>query len=299
MSDVRKKPVKRVDQRRAEAAIDRALKTKDGIHRVAAAMSNPVKRMLDYKAIFRNLVVVETDYPAAHPLTYDRDLEPIPAIKVGATATSRFVDCNPERITLDEFEIVSRVKVPYKELYTRKYKVLNRAKERLVEGVGIREDIIGFSLIEDASVFGGPYGNTPISEATALSKASLSRAFTQIKNRRLSPGTLLMNPIGTSGIQRWGWNEIDQEGFKEIRQSGYLGNLWRASFFESDLVQNDKAYVLADPEMVGWMPIRKDTDVTGADEPDYIRLGFVAYLLLGMAITNVSGVASVEYDATK
>jgi hypothetical protein len=108
-----------------------------------------------------------------------------------------------------------------------------------------------------------------------------------------------MNPIGTSGIQRWGWNEIDQEGFKEIRQSGYLGNLWRAGFFESDLVQEDKAYVLADPDMVGWMPIRKDTDVTGADEPDFIRLGFVAYLLLGMAITNVSGVASVEFDATK
>lgn len=290
---------KKVDKRRAEAAIDRALKTKDGIHRVAAAMSNPVKRMLDYKEIFRNLIVVETDYPAAHPLTYDRDLEPIPAIKVGSTATSRFVDCAPERITLEEFEIASRVKVPYRELYTRKYKVLNRAKERLVEGVGIRLDIIGFSLIEDASIFGGPYGNTPIVEATSLSKSSLSRAFTQIKNRRLSAGTMLMNPIGTSGIQRWGWNEIDQEGFKEIRQSGYLGNLWRAGFYESDLVKEDKAYILADPDTVGWMPIRKDTDVTGADDPDYLRLGFVAYLLLGMAITNVSSVASVEFDASK
>lgn len=294
-----KKPGKKVDQRRAEAAIDRALKTRDGIHRVAAAMSNPVKRMLDYKAIFRNLVVVETNYPEAHPLSYDRDLEPIPAIRIGSTATSRFVDCNPERIFLDEFEIVSRVKVPYRELYTRKYKVLNRAKERLVEGVGIREDILGFSLIEDASIFGGHYGNTPISETTSLSKASLSRAFAQLKNRRVPPGTMLMNPIGTSGIQRWGWNEIDQEGFKEIRQSGYLGNLWRSSFYESDLVKVNKAYVLGDPDIVGWMPIRKDIEVTGGDEPDYIRLGFIAYMLLGMAITNISGIASVEFDATK
>ena len=286
-------------QLRAEAALDRALKAKDGVHRVAAAMSNPVKRMMDYKAIFRQLVVVETGYPEGHPLTYDRDIEPIPAIKIGPLATSRFVDCAPERITLDEFEIVSRVKVPYKELYTRKYKVLNRAKERLVEGVGIREDILGFSLIDDASQYGGTYGNTPISESTALSKSSLSRAFTQLKNRRIIPRSVLMNPIGTSGIQRWAWTDIDQEGLKEIRQSGYLGNLWKANFFESDLVATDTTYVLGDPELIGWMPIRKDIDVTGADEPDYLRLGFVAYELLGMAITNVSGIASVNYDATK
>jgi len=284
---------------RAEAALERALRSKDGISRVAAAMSNPVKRMLDYKAIFRQLVVVETNYPQGHPLTYDKDLEAYPAIKIGPTATSRFVDAIPERMTLDEFEIVSRVKVPYKELYTRKYKVLNRAKERLAEGVGIREDILGFSLLESAANFGGTYGNTPINEATALSKGSLARAFAQIKNRRLQPKSILVNPIGTSGIQRWGWTEVDQDGIKEIRQSGYLGNLWGASFFESDLTATNKAYVLADPEFLGWMPIRKDTEITGADDPDNIRLGFVAYELLGLAITNVSAVASVTYDDTK
>lgn len=297
--DRRKKPLSPAEMMRAEASLDRALKAKDGIHRIAAGMSNPVKRMLDYKAIFRQLVVVETDYPQGHPLTYDRDLEPIPAIKVGPLATSRFVDCNPERVTLDEFELVSRVKVPYRELYTRKFKVLNRAKERLVEGVGIREDLIGFSCIDQAANTGGVYGNTQITESTALSKASLSRAFAQLKNKRMQPKSILVNPIGTSGVQRWGWNEIDQEGFKEIRQSGYLGNLWKASFFESDLVTSDTAYVLGDPELLGWMPIRKDTEVNGADEPDDIRLGFVAYELLGLAITNVSAVASVQYDATK
>ena len=284
---------------RAEAALTKALSSTGGISRVAATMSNPVKRMLDYKAIFRQLIVVENNYPEGHPLTYDKDLEAYPAIKIGPTATSRFVDAIPERITLDEFEIVSRVKVPYKELYTRKYKVLSRAKERLAEGVGIREDILGFSLLESAANFGGVYGNTPIAEATALSKGSLSRAFAQIKNRRLQPKSILVNPIGTSGVQRWGWTEVDQDGIKELRQSGYLGNLWGAQFFESDLVSTDRAYVLADPEFLGWMPIRKDTEITGADDPDNIRLGFVAYELLGMAITNASGVCSVEYDDTK
>lgn len=284
---------------RAEAALDRALRAKDGIPRVAAAMSNPVKRMMDYKAIFRQLIVVETGYPEGHPFTYDRDLEPIPAIKVGSTAVSRMVDCAPVRQQIDEFEIMSKVKVPYKELYTRKYKVLNRAKERLAEGVGIREDIIGFSLLDDAANFGGTYGNTQITETTSISKAALSRAFAQVEARRITPKSVLMHPVAVSGVRRWGWNEIDQEGFKEIRQSGYLGNLWKSSFFVSDLVTRDTTYVLGDPEMIGWMPIRKDVEIGGADEPDNARLGFIAYELLGMCITNVSGVASVQYDATK
>lgn len=284
---------------RAEAALERALRSKDGISRIAAAMTNPVKRMLDYKAIGRQLLVVENNYPEGMPLVYDKDLEPIPAVKVGPMATARLIDCAPERMTLDEFEIVSRVKVPYKELYTRRYKVLNRGKERLAEGVGIREDIIIFSLIDAASTFGGTYGNSPINEATALSKGSLSRAFAQIKNRRLIPKSILVNPIGTSGVQRWQWQELDQDGIKEVRQSGYLGNLWGASFYESDLMNNNKAFVTSDPEFLGWMPIRKDVEIQGADDPDNLRLGFVAYELLGIAITNVSSVASVEYDPTK
>lgn len=284
---------------RAEAVLDRAIRSKEGITRVAAAMTNPVRRMLDYKAIFRQLVVVETGYPESYPFIYDKDLAPYPSIKVGPGGTSRMLDAVPERMQIEEFEIISRVKVPYKELYTRRYKVLNRAKERLAEGVGIQEDLLGFALINDASQVGGDYGNAPIQEDSALSKGALSRAFAQLKARRLLPRSILVHPIGTSGIQRWLWNEIDQDGLKEIRQSGYLGNLWGANFFESDLMTTNKAFVLADPELVGWMPIRRDVEIQDAPDPDQLRLGFVAYELLGMTVTNVSGVASVQFNDTK
>ena len=290
----------RVSLMEAEAMLDKALRSKDGLNRVAASMNNPVKRLMDYKAIFRKLVVVETDYPAGFPFIYDRDLEPIPAIKVGSSATSRFVDAVPERGQIGEFELVMRVKVPYKELYVRRYKVLNRAKERLAEGLGIKEDLIGFDLLATAANFGGVYGTTPIGPlGTALSKDALARAFAQIERKRLLAEGILISPIGLSGIRRFSWTDIDQEGLKELRQSGYLGSLWGAKFFMSDLVLDDKAYAFAAPEYLGWMPFRKELDIQPADDPDNLRLGFVAYELLGMVITNVSGVVEISYDDTK
>jgi len=46
------------------------------------------------------------------------------------------------------------------------------------------------------------------------------------------------------------------------------------------------------------MPIRKDTDVIPADDPDNLRLGFVGYELIAMTIFNALGVMKGTFNTS-
>ena len=114
---------------RKEAALARALETESGLRKIAANMANPVRQQLDYKGIFRKFVVVE-QMPDGVPLIYDRDLPKVPAVKVGGFGTARQIEMVGKRTELQPFEIVARPKIPYSELYNRRYRALDRAKDR-------------------------------------------------------------------------------------------------------------------------------------------------------------------------
>lgn len=84
---------------------------------------------LDYKGIFRKFVIVE-QMPDGVPLIFDKDLPAVPAVKVGKGGSPRMIEMRGKRVELTAFEIAARVKVPYEELFTRRYRALDRAKDR-------------------------------------------------------------------------------------------------------------------------------------------------------------------------
>jgi len=266
------------------AALAQALQTEVGIRRIAANMANPARLKLDYKGIFRKFVIVE-QMPDGVPLIFDKDLPMVPAVKVGKGGTPRMIEMRGKRVELTAFEIVARVKVPYEELFTRRYRALDRAKDRLIEGIQLREDLIGFGLIETASTL----VNTPVTTAGAFDRDLLAKMFTPIENNRLPVSSVLMSPYATQGIRRLDFQNLDQVGMQEVRETGYLGNYWGADFYMSDQIPSGTAYAMASPKFFGWMPLRKDLDVIPADDPDNVRLGFVGYQLAAMTIFNALG----------
>lgn len=280
---------------RKEAALARALETESGLRKIAANMANPVRRQLDYKGIFRKFVVVE-QMPDGVPLIYDRDLPKVPAVKVGGFGTARQIEMVGKRTELQPFEIVARPKIPYSELYNRRYRALDRAKDRLIEGVELKEDLIGFGMLEASANIGGTYGNTVQTTAGMLDRDVLAKTFTQIEQRRLVVNAVLMSPWGTQGIRRFQWQDLDQAGMQEVRESGYLGSYWGADFYVSDQVAAGAFYCLTTPKFLGWMPIRKDLDVIPADDPDNLRLGFVGYELLSLTVHNTWGVGKGTFN---
>jgi hypothetical protein len=282
---------------RKEAALARALESEAGLRKIAANMANPVRQKLDYKGIFRKFCVVE-QMPDGVPLLFDRDQPQVPAIKIGQFGTSRMVEMVGKRIELTAFEIVARPKIPYSELYNRRYRALDRAKDRLIEGIELREDLLGFSLFATAATAGAALANGPTVVTTAgpLDRDSLAKTFTQVEKNRLVVAAVLMSPYGTQGIRRLDFQHLDQVGMQEVRETGYLGSMWGADFYVSDQMTAGTAYCLTTPKFLAWMPLRKDLDVIPADDPDNLRLGLVGYELIGLTVHNPFGVGTLNFN---
>jgi hypothetical protein len=276
---------------RKEADLQAAVKSPTGLHKIAANLASPVRKYLDYIGIYRKFSVTE-GWPDGMPIIYDNDIDEFTAVKIGRNGTTRIIEVEVDRTELTEFEIVVRPKVPYAELYKRLYQVMKRVKERLEQGMALREDLYGFSLIETAS----QQVNTTIAITTYLTKDALAQAFTQVERHRLRVKSILMSPFGIQGIRRWRYQDVDNVAREEIRKSGYLGSLWDADIYINDQVTSGTFYILAEPEFSAWTPIRRDVDVIPADDPDNVLLGFVGYELLAMTWHNGRAAAKGTFN---
>lgn len=287
-----------------ERVLTRYLSTVGGLNKIAANLANPVRRQLDYKGIIRKFFVVEL-MESGIPLIFDRDLPNVPCVKVGTGGTVNMVEMLAERVEVQDFEIAGRPKIPYRELYVRRFRALDRAKDRLIEGMQLREDLIGFSLFATAVSTCASASATascapsPVTNTTyGMDRNGLALAFAGIEANRLVVQSVLMSAYGTAGIRRWEFEDLDQVGMQEVRETGYLGRMWGADFYVSDQIPTGVAYILAQDKFLGWMPIRKDVDIIPADDPDHLRLGFVGYELLGMFLQNCCGVNTFTFQPT-
>ena len=276
---------------RKEADLQAAMKSPTGLHKIAANLASPVRKYLDYIGIYRKFSIAE-GWPDGMPIIYDNDIDEFTAVKIGRNGTTRIIEIEVERTELTEFEIVVKPKVPYAELYKRLYQVMKRVKERLEQGMALREDLYGFSLLETAS----QQVNTTIAITTYLTKDALAQAFTQVEQHRLRVKSILMSPFGIQGIRRWRYEDVDNVAREEIRKSGYLGSLWDADIYINDQVTSGVFYIIAEPEFTAWTSIRRDVDVIPADDPDNLLLGFVGYELLAMTVHNGRAVAKGTFN---
>lgn len=77
--------------------------------------------------------------------------------------------------------------------------------------------------------------------------------------------------------------------------------LWNASFYYSNLIKPINGtcytYILTEPSLLGWMPIRTRAELVPSNRPDDRMLGFVAWSHMGMAVFNAYGVARVSFPA--
>lgn len=281
--------------KKKEAMLDIALRTPAGLAKIAANLTNPVKRQIDYVGIIRKFFVVEP-IPDGVPIFYDSDIEEFTAVKIGDNGGLRLIEIQVDRTDIEPFWIVARPKIPYSELYIRKYKVLQRTKERLAQSVAIKEDLHGFGLLLTASTT----TNTAYSVAGKLDRDTLAKAFAQVERHRLRVRGVILSAFGISGIRRWDYHrEMNEEARTALFASGYIGGMWGAEFYESDKIPVGTVFLCTEPEYLGWLPIRKDYDTIPADDPDNLLLGFVGAEFLGMTVHNTWGVAKCEFDSTQ
>lgn len=287
--------VKRAELLRKEAALDLAFKTQTGLMKLAQALASPVRKHLDYRGVGRRFFVTEP-YVDPGPMYYDADVPEFDAVVIGRDGTSNMIVCRATRTIIPEFEIVARVKVPFAEIRTRKYRVVERVKERLKQSFAIKEDLLIFSLLHT----GAAASNQVIVLTGKLTKEALADAFWRVERRRLIAMNVLCPPSAIMNMRNWEREQLEETARIEIRRTGYLGVLWGANFVVSQLIKENadgfaSIYVTTDPQFTGWYPIRADVEVIPADAPDLLLLGFVGYLQAGMILHNIFSVARVDF----
>ena len=276
-----------------EALVSRWLQTEGGLMKIAANLANPVRFYLDYKGIARKFVIVE-QIPDGVPMYYDKDLPKVPAIKIAADGSTRMIEMEGTRVYLQEFEIGANPRIPYKQLWTLKYRPVARCKDRLIEGMELQEDLLWFGMMETASTL----INTPVATTGDLSKPDLAKSFARVEDHRLVVRNVLMSAYGTAGVRGWTFENLDQLGMQEVRETGYLGGMWGANFWISDQIAKGTVYSCADPKFFGWQPIRKDVEVIPANDPQNLQLGFVGYSLVGMTLFGTSGISKNTFTVS-
>lgn len=290
--------VQRAEMLKKEATLNLLLSHPKGLDKLAAVLTNPVRKYLDYVSICRKLVVVEA-IPEGQIAYFDADVDEFTGVKVAEDGSSRFIVCKAIRTQVEPFEIFSKAKVPFKELRIRKYRVFDRMKERLKQSMALKEDSLWFSLFHTASTL----TNSEIQSSTSVTRSDLTLAIKEIEKHRLAGVSIVCNPQAVSQIRRWERDTIDEVARIELRRTGYLGNLYGANFYVTTLISEAASthysylYCVTAPEFLAWYPIYADAEVVPADRGDDGLLGLTCYQLSGMIVHNSYGVSRIRFTA--
>lgn len=278
---------------RKEAVLKAAMKTPSGLKKIAASLSNPVRRKLDYVGISRKFVVTEL-WPEGMPIIFDRDVEEFTSVVVGKNGSLRYLEVEVERAELTPFQVAVNIRIPYAELYSRLYQVVKRTKERIEQGMALREDLIYYAALDDAATAYHP----TTSVSTYLTKDALARSITPLEYERIPAQHILMTAYGIQGIRRWQYQDIDDTARAEIRQTGYLGSIWGTQMYITDQLPAGNYYIIGPAELHAWQPFRKEAEVIPADLPGDLVLGFLGFEFYSLIIHSVRSACKGVFSTT-
>lgn len=272
-----------------EFLIAKALETEEGRTALAQAMANPIRTSLDYQGVGRKLLVVDPLPQGALPV-YDKDVD-AKAYVISKRGQVPDQVIEGDRIQVPTFEVVSYPQVRFSQVKERRFNVIDRAQQRAKSDIMAVEDEEIFALIDNAATSGV---NAVTISSGGLTRDALTQAFKEVEKHDLVVTKIVMNAQAFADIRAWGQNEFDPVTQHEVLQTGLFGHIWTADILISKKVPLNTVYVLADPEFVGVMPIRQDIQVIPADRPESLRLGWVIYEEVGLAVVNSMSIAKIE-----
>lgn len=272
------------DQR--ETIIAAALATPEGRVALAQAMVEPIKTSLLYQGIIRKLLMVDELPQGALP-RYERDISVKSYVipKRGGVPDSTV---EADELMVPVFEIAANPTIRLNEVKQRRYYVVDRAQVRAKDSISRQEDVEGFKVINAAVP-----SSQSISVTGTLQAENINLALTLIEEHELIGAKIVMHPQRYKDVRTWGKDIFDEATQRDILQTGLYGHLYTADIHVSTMVPKNAVYVLAPAQFVGAMPVRQDITVLPADDPKRLRLGWVVYEEIGLAVINDYAVSRI------
>jgi len=270
-----------------EIIIAQALATDSGREALAQAMVEPIKIALEYQAVGRKLLMTD-ELPQGALARYERDVA-VKSYVLGKRGAVPDFFVEVEELLVPTFEIATNPSIRLSEVKARRFYIVDRAQMKAKEAIQREEDSNIFNTIAAAV----PDAHT-VSVAGNLTVSALATAFAEIEEHDLTVAKIVMHPQEYKDVRNFGKNVYDEATTREVLMSGLFGHLWTADIHVSTRVPEGSVYVLAPGEYVGAFPVRQDITVLPADDPKELRLGWVVFEEVGIAVINDYATAKVS-----
>lgn len=283
-----------VSDAQRDELVQRAIHSQEGKIALGQAMANPIRRNLDYQGIGRRVLVVDPLAQGALPV-YDKDID-VAAVVVSSMGSAPESRVMGDRVVVPELEIVSNPTVRIREVRTRRFNVIDRAQQKARQEIQAQEDANIFAALDySADTTTGGENTAQVMTSSGLVKTDLIEMKQQVDRWDLVTSKFLLNIKEFTDILKWssggGIGDVDPVTQREILQTGLYGHIFGADILVSKVVPVGSGFAVADPELVGVMPIRQDIEVLPADIPIQLKLGWVVNEIIGIGIVNPRGVA--------
>lgn len=277
-----------------EAIIAQALETDEGRTALAQAMVEPIRRSLEYQAVGRKLLMVD-ELPQGALARYERDVASIAHVVSRRGAVPDQIQ-EGEEILVPTWEIAANPTIRLSEIKARRFYIVDRAQIKAKEAIQKEEDTQIFAAIVAAADARATAGHTQIvtDMGGSLTTTSLNNAFRNIEQHDLVATKIVLHANRYADIRTFGKDFYDEATTREILTTGLYGHLWTADIHVSSRMNKTFVLVVASPDTVGAFPIRQDITVLPADDPKKLRLGWVIYEEVGIAIINDYSISKIE-----
>lgn len=279
--------IKRNINEQKEELIAQALDTPEGRVALAQAMVEPIKIALEYQAIGRKLLMVDELPQGALP-RYERDIAVVSyVIPKRGSVPDMLVEA--EELLVPTWEIACNPTIKLQEIRARRFYIVDRAQIKAKDSIQRQEDREVFRVISNAT----PTAHT-VTVSGNLAPDHINLALALIEEHELVGAKIVCHPFRYKDVRAWGKDFFDEATQRDVIMSGLYGHLWTADIHVSTMVPKNTVYVLAPGEFVGAFPVRQDITVLPADDPKQLRLGWVIYEEVGMAVINDYSIAQIR-----
>jgi hypothetical protein len=273
------------------------IKTAAGRAKLAASMTAPLRLRRDYTSVARKAFLVEQLPDGALPI-YDKDPN-VTAFVVGEEGENILAITKPRRVIFPLFEIASNPELPLTQIRERRFDLIERAQDLGKSQIQAAEDARAFDVLDAVSQFGfdnlgSAYVNAQINAVGPLTPGNLIDAITRIEQHDLRVARIFMNALDAGDLRRWGRDVFDPETQGTLFKTGLIGTAWGAQIIVTRKVNPGYAYVCAEPEFVGRIPVRSDLTVLSADDPKARRIGFSIFEQLGIGCHNPLAITRIK-----
>lgn len=282
-----------IDNAIKQKLISEYIKTPLGRAKLAASLTQPLRRRRDYTSVGRKTFLVEQLPDGALPI-YDKDPD-VTAYVVGEEGQNILAITKPRRVIFPLFEIASNPEIPLTQIKERRFDLIERSQDLARAQIQAAEDERVFAVLDAIATNGfdsTPGGVNPdIPVVAPISSAVLADAFALIERHDLRVARIYMNARDYSDIRKFGRDILDIESQATLLKTGLQATLWGAQIITSRIVPAGTVYVCCEPEMFGRIPVRTELTVLSADDPKARTIGFSVFENIGIGAYNPLGLA--------